>query len=79
MEVLDDFSNGLSGDKGKAMTYEDNFCYILALRACLKRHIIAGITSINWTMIEQEISQDFMVKAKHIHHLRVGFMEDGGV
>ena len=30
-------------------------------------------------MIERGIARDFMVKAEHIHYLRVGFMEDGGV
>ena len=79
MEVLDDFSNDLSGEKGKSRAYEENCCYILALRACLRSHISVGETTINWTMIEQEIARALMVKTEYIHQLIVGVMEDGGV
>ena len=79
MDVMDSFADGLKGELGLSRKFEENRCYALALRACLRRRIISNEAKISWASIEQEVDDDVMVRLDHITQLRMGYMEDGGV
>ena len=79
MEAMDSLAEGISGEKGKYRTFEENKCYVLALRAYLRRRLEAGEPSINWTEIERAVAHDFMVNRYCITDLRKGFMQDGDI
>ena len=79
MEAMDSLAEGIGGEKGKSRTFEENKCYVLALRAYFRRRLEAGKPSTNWTEIEQAVAHDFMVNRDHITDLRKGFIQDGNI
>lgn len=76
---MDSFADGLMGESGLSRKFEENRCYLLVLRACLRRKVATSESTISWDTFEQEVADDFMVKIAHIIELRKGYMEDGGV
>ena len=52
LQLMESLAGGLQGDHGRSRIFKENCCYILAIKACLKRKLIANDTTINWNSIE---------------------------
>ena len=61
---MDDLAWHISNEKGKSRTFEENKCFILALRGYLRKSIESNQSTINWDCIEIEAARDFVCEKR---------------